>query len=74
VQRSGQATLGHIVSIKDNRFATGSTGSRIVATLCYPNNPSEGYTIFQSTIPRGTWRTRMASDKQKKKGERTAPR
>ncbi len=70
----GQALWDYIVKIYGNSFPTEKTGSRIVATMCYPNNTSEGYTIFQSTIPRGTWRYRITGDRQKKKEERTAPR
>jgi hypothetical protein len=34
-------------------FRTGSTGSRLVATLCRPH--AGGHMVFQSTIPRGAW-------------------
>jgi hypothetical protein len=36
------------------------TGSRLVATLCYAH--SEGYTVFQSTIPRGTWHRHLRAN------------
>jgi hypothetical protein len=70
----GQVFWEHIAKTNPETFATEKTRSRIVATMCYPNNTPEGYTIFQSTIPRGTWRDRITGDKQKKKAERTAPR
>jgi hypothetical protein len=47
-------------------FPTRQTGSRIVATLCF--SEKDGYTIFQSTIPRGQWREHI-----EKKGGTAAP-
>ncbi|KAK4140577.1 uncharacterized protein C8A04DRAFT_14826, partial [Dichotomopilus funicola] len=70
----GKAFWDHIAVNDGTHFRTDETKSRIVATMCYPNGPSKGYTIFQSTIPRGEWRDRMLRDRHKKKEERTAPR
>lgn len=70
----GKELWDHIAGIRHNTFATQETGARIVATMCYPNDHSEGYTIFQSTIPRGPWRRRIQGERQKKRAERTAPR
>ena len=49
--RYGKLLWEHIVKTDAINFPTEKTGSRIVATLCYPN--ANGCTIFQSTIPRG---------------------
>ena len=63
--RYGKLLWEHIVKTDAIHFPTEKTGSRIVATLCYPN--ANGYTIFQSTIPRGALRKRMIGERDKGK-------
>ena len=63
--RYGKMLWEHIVKTDAIKFPTEKTGSRIVATLCYPN--ANGYTIFQSTIPRGALRKRMTGERDKGK-------
>jgi hypothetical protein len=66
----GKELWDYIQKHHENVFPTGS-GSRIVATLCYSDK--DGYTIFQSTIPRGEWRQNILDDNTREEGEKIAP-